>query len=389
MPGLRLQGEISLDGSGWQRGLDSAKVAADRFATQTLSGIKNQIAGAFSVGAISQLTRATIQWAGELRDASDNLGVNVEWLQRVTNGAKEAGASLGDVSKLINEINKSRLEAFNNPSSKAGQAFGRLGVSSSDITGLSTQAFVQKLIDSFRNGVSSQSAIDIQEVGGKTAKDLIAAFSSQFASDAPILTEDIIDQLDSVGDKFTSLATLLKVELAPAIVYVVDKITNALGRIRQSQSFAGGFFGTLIGRGGEAASAIAENKGGGAQGIKAIFSKFGEIFSDALNEGAKDMAAESDIQASMDRAIKSGIDASRKSRRLRENAAPSFEPNVSSQSVKPYTDALLSVGNFLGAGTRSAIDNVAKQQLSVQQQTLTEIKGLREDSKKGSTIKVP
>ena len=396
MPGLRLQGEISLDGSGWQRGLDSASIAANKFSSQTLGAVKNAIAGAFSVGAISQLTRATIDWASKLRDVSDGLGVNVEWLQKMQNGAKLVGADIEDVSKFITEMNKSRQDALLNPAGKNAMAFGRLGISGQDISSLSTQDFFDKLIKAFKGGATTQSVNDIQEVGGKSARNLIAAFSSQFASDSPILAEDIIDQLDDVGDSFTRLKTTLMVGLAPAIVYVNEKLqefTNWIKRVSTAAGTAAG--GELKGEPKKVSEVAVDYLRYGAIGTALKTSLYGwkRLYDTLTSPEVKNaVKQEAESQAKQDESLKKDLQVQREARRRREQMPPLFSQeqiNLQEKTVKPYSDALLSVGNFLGAGARSAIDNVAQQQLTTQRMTYEEIKGLRGDLKNQSTIKVP
>lgn len=350
MSSFRVSGELSLDGSKWQAGLNRAESSVRAFS----SSVGNRLAAAFSVGAIASLSKATIDWAGNLRDVSDALGVNVEWLQKVGNAAKLAGGSVDDIGKFLGEMNKSREDAINNPGGKNAQALGRLGFSSGDISGLSTQAFFDRIVKQFANGATTQLSNDVQEVGGKSARNLMAAFATQFQSDTPILSEELINQLDDIGDRFTSLGTALKVSLAPAIVWVADKIQGFIDIIQQLGSMLGGFFANIGGN-------IANVKFGDTKGLSEAISK-------SLDDAAQAAYEESQRQSSRDAGIRSASDATKAARRSREGSAPLFAAspiNLGTQettkAVAPYSDSLLKVGNFLGASGANNMTSIAQR----------------------------
>src|SRR5574343_173938 len=100
-----------MDGSGFTQGLTSAQQAVGRFANSGLGALKSQLAAAFGVGAIVAFSKKTLDFAGNLRDMSDNLGVNVEWLQKMNYSAGQAGASMEDLGKFIREVNIAREAA--------------------------------------------------------------------------------------------------------------------------------------------------------------------------------------------------------------------------------------------------------------------------------------
>jgi len=339
--GLKLNGEVSLDGSGFSRGLAGLN--------NSLGSFKTALATAFGGIAIGNLVKGTIEWASQLQDSADALGVNVEFLQKLENGAKLAGAELGDVSRFILEMNKSRQDALQEPKGKNAAAFGRLGISSSQVSQLSTQAFFEQILAAFKNGATVQLTNDVVEVGGKSAKNLIAAFANQFASDTPILAAAMIEQLDDIGDSFTILKTTLMVSLAPAIIWVVEKVRDFINTIKQLGAFLGGMFWHTMDSG---------------------FSGEGD---NAFTAGGLAAEAEAQRQKAERQTFGAGRDAARAARKARENAGMPFEqihlaPKATGASAKQATDALLSVGNFLGSGS-GLINSIASQQLHEQKTT--------------------
>lgn len=360
---LRLNAEVSLDGSGFDRGLNRLVAG--------VSGFRNTLVSAFGTLAIEQLVRGTIEWASRLNDVADTLGVNVEWLQKMQNGAKLVGGDIEDISKMILEINKSRQDSILNPNGKNAQAFGRAGMSASDIQNLSTQDFVQKFIAAFSHGVTTQGANDIQEVGGRAARNLIAAFGTQFASDTPILSGELIRQLDDIGDRFTDLATALKVVLAPAILGVMGLFLELQQRF--GQLWAGLKGADAAGHAGAAADI--------QKGVP-LMSRVANVFENWWKGFQKGVVgAEADQQDLADR-IAMARGAVESARARRETSAPFFDlSGIKTGTAKsPSTDALISVGNFLGAGA-GTIQSIAQQQLDVARQSLVHQTTISKDIK--------
>ena len=101
---FKLQGELSLDGSGWKKGLDAAHAG--------LSSLKGQLAAAFSVGAITAWAKKTIEYAGHINDLSDRLGVSTDYLQEMQYVAKQAGASVDDLAAVFEKLGAARMAAL-------------------------------------------------------------------------------------------------------------------------------------------------------------------------------------------------------------------------------------------------------------------------------------
>lgn len=332
MAANKLHFETSLDGTGFSRGLN-----------QISGSLQGLVAGAFSIAAITQAVRGTVDWASKLADTADNLQVNVEWLQKLGNAADLAGSNIQDVGLFIAQLTKARQAAINNPDGAQARAFGNLGISSSQISGLSTQAMMDEIARQFANGAGSLA--DLAAVGGRSARKLAEAFRTQFANDIPIVSEALVYEMDSLGDRFKLLSTSLKATLAPAIGYVLDKITYFVDYIKAAGAFLGGWAG-----------------GGVAAGVDA-----------ATQEFVKQAEARSQDDEK--------LEALKKRRAAQNNQAPNFSPmkekadkaEKAAKAISPSSDALLAVGNFLGGG-RSMINSIAEQQLTVARDQLSEQK---------------
>lgn len=361
MPGLKLVAELGGDGSGFNAMMNRADARVRQFATSSIAPLKNIIAGAFTVGAISSLTRKTIEFASHIRDVSDALRVNVEWFQKRANAAALAGASEDDLAKFIDNLNKARAAAVQQPGGTEAKRFERLGFSGQEVQGMNTAAFFDKLVAAFGQGATAQTAVDVEAVGGRTARNLLAAFHNQFQSDAPIFSEDLINQLDDIGDEFTILGRILMIEVAPAILAVANAARKLIGNIGQT--------GAGLGAGHEAAKAgAAEDIAAGVPLPQRMFNVF-KNFAKGFQKQVVSMDADS--QAT-DEQMQSARAQARQARRRREQAPPGFERldlDRRQPRVRLPTDALVGVGNFLGRN-QALVNNIAGQQLQVARQHL-------------------
>lgn len=359
---------LKLDGSGFQQGLTQAKAAVGRFSDQALGGLKSQLAAAFTAGALIEFSRRTIEFAGNMRDLSDRLGVNVEWLQKMNYAAGKAGASAEDLAKFLGEVARSREAALANPKGPEAAAYGRLGMGAADIKNLPQQQFVEKLIAAFAGGVSVQSENDLRDVGGKAASKLIGAFIEGIDGAGPIIPEDLIDQLDNLGDSFFELKLALMSDVAPAITWVAEKFTWFTNQVKQAGTFLGAFSGVF-------GAWLDFMKG------KISLNEMGAAVIAIRDETRRQVVSQdADQQDAMDRAQIARNEA-RERRRQREKsppkyAAPEIKPEEikAAEAAKPRipSDSLVSVGNFLGgtSGLDRIVNATLEQNNILRQQTL-------------------
>lgn len=387
MPGLRLVAELGGDGSGFQAMMNRANMTAKNFGTQSIAPLKNLIAGAFTVGAVSALSRKTVEFASHLRDVSDALRVNVEWFQKRANAAKLAGGNEDDLFKFIDTMTKTRAAAVQKPGGEEAKTLQRLGFTGAEIQGLNTMDFFDKLVKAYGDGANAQTAVDIEKVGGKSARNLLAAFGNQFQSDAPIMTAQMVDALDDIGDEFTILQGQLMIALAPAIIFVIDKLKLFVSALQGAGAWLG------------AQTAVTkkdrQRQYDTAKAEQAFVKEFRAAHSDLTEEQQKRLSqielranqvlndpglynpgsvaldaqvAEVAKEANSMEAAKAKL---RDLRKRHEQGPPGFEPldlKETKHAALP-TDALVGIGNFLGRNP-ALVNNIAGQQLQVARQHL-------------------
>lgn len=415
MSDFRVQGEVSLDGSKFLGGMKQMELAANRTGSNIVNSLGGRLAGLFAVGSVAAFGKSIVDMGGKLRDMADQTGTNVEWFQKMANSVELAGGSAEDLAKMILEINKAREAAFQNPTGKEAQIFSQRGISASQVQNLNTQEFVSTFVKGFEGKMNSQAANDLQVIGGKTSKNLLAAIATGIDMESQSMSGKTISALDEIGDRFAVLSKQLKITVAPAIVFLMEQLQKLAD------------FATDIGKGVQGKKKAIEE--GGDYGAKAALYDFNaKVYHSAsvaadIALGERGGIAEKLMQLSVgqeygmkatapktaalvdasDDAIKRerlATDAKRKAiaaeleslRAQRETSAPGFvKKNEAPKTVaarKIESDSLLAVGNFLGA-SRSGLANYAAQQVDQQKITNQKLGEISNKLGKGDDLGLP
>lgn len=244
---LTLIARLGLDTSGFDAGLNRSQSSASRFASRIRGSVGTALAGAFSVGALTALTKQTINYASHMRDLADRLGVNVEWLQQMQFAAVQAGASVDDLAGFMEKLAVARGQAVGNPQGKTANAFKQFGIGAEALKTSPLQALVDQIGKAFTTGNAQALIPALREVGGRGAGALTAAFTQgieqgrQAAQAAgAVMSEELVDQLDEIDDGFARLAIQLKVGIAPAIIAVGNAISFLVNSTKQFGAMLGG-----------------------------------------------------------------------------------------------------------------------------------------------------
>lgn len=342
MSDFKVQGRLGLDGAGFFSTLNQARGAVSSFG--------GMLAGAFSIGAITSFSKSILDLAGNLNDVSDALNLNVEFLQRFKNSAAKSGGSLGDIEKFLFESQKSRQAAITNPAGAEAGAFKTLGFSAQDVSKLSPQKFIEKLIEAFSDGATPQEINALSEIGGKSAKKLVGGFKEGLDMQTAIIHDALISQLDEIGDKFTDIGTTLKSLFAPALGVVANAIKTVLDKIEQIQSFYGDFIGNLI----------AGVKNGGGKDFATMTREAADA-----REKTKQEQAERDARNEETRQQKKAAKIAANDASPEFKIEDAFKGQKDSARSNIYSDSRLAVGGFLGQGGQVSLQSIAQRQLSV------------------------
>jgi hypothetical protein len=369
--GLKLVGEVSLDGSGFEAGLNKLEDAAGHF-WSTLKGVALE---AFGIYTIEQAFAKTVETAKELVIQSQRLSMSVEGLQVMRQAAKENNVEMEKLSKTFEAIDVAREKALKNPKGHEAKRFAQLGISPADLQGANSKLASELFMGPMHNAAMGMNAQQLDPIlkdfGIKGFGQLIPLLTTDFeelrekmeAMGAIMSTKTAVS-LKLLSDEMELAGQVIIAQLAPALVWLTDKLLKFAAVVASFTAGAGGAAGALVpdtkhlvkllvdpfNIWGKATGPALDWKAAGKAGRDATHTEFAKWF-DGI------MAFEKRIADLTNRANKP------------PGAGGDVVPDPDHHSVGRHhanmsEDSMIRVGNFLGSSA-SPLEGIATQQLDV------------------------
>jgi len=371
--GLELKGSVSLDGSGWEAGLNKIEHATNH--------IKNVIASAFGVAAIEEAIRRTVEYGSKITDTSRRVGVSIEALQELGFAAKQSGSDLEALTNFIERLNSARI----NP--KKFASFEKLGLDSV-ARNLPVEELIMKLSLNLRNRSSQEVIGPLRDIGGRGAGSLLPMLKENLdeVREAAHKLGDVMKTQDAVMLKFLAdemqiLSQVILVSVAPAIISFIDVLMLLVNRVKGAGTFWGKF-----GAKPDLGKEIVESFAGSVERVFGPGSKKGDEAINKLNKrfieaGA---ASETEVKELDEATAKMKEDLIKRQKAIEGiNAIPDFESVMDEPKTKkiraPATpeDSLIRVGNFLG-NSQSAITRIGERTNVLLEAANSELRAMRQ-----------
>jgi len=234
---------LGLDGSGFIRGLASAKDASGKFSKDVAGGwskdIGGKLAGAFGfsavAGTIVSLGRQTVDYADNVGDLSDQLNIATDDVQKLMIAGSRNGIEFEAIAKAITHIGDARQKALAGDN-KAQQLFGRYGVSMKQLADgqMSNLDLLTTLYGAAsKAGIGVQEQADLFDLAGKKGARLVSTFEAlKNLGPIKLLDEQNIKDLSAAKDAFGEMYRQAMVTAAPAVGFVA----RVLGRMQKTVS---------------------------------------------------------------------------------------------------------------------------------------------------------
>ena len=399
---LELKGFVSLDGSGWESGLN-----------RVAGSLKSFIATAFGIFGVQAAFRSTIESIEELVDTSKRLGVGFEQLQILKRGLSEAGTELGTLTKAFEKLYVAKDKALSG--SEEGQkllkSLSRLGISPEALRNqTAAELFMGPLSAKAKVTSPADLALPLREIFRRSYGELIGAMLKDWAevedrmrSLGAIMDTETATKLHELGESLSIVKQILMVQFAGGMLTIVDKLMSGIekflqwmdDRIKPPEKAATATEGAggLWGFSGKAGAAIM----GGINGVLGLADDLygnrekadarlidamkwfemagvnGGWLLDAADKLAKRMAEGKPGLADTFSNWRKGLEESAAELAWNlKHPIPSAGPPDDSKAPKVKLhkdngDALIRVGNFLSS-SRGALETLAQQQLNYTRQ---------------------
>jgi len=227
-----LEFKSSLDSSAFARGLRNMEAGANKAGSKIASSFENMakggvasLAAAFSVGAIVSFGKSVMDFAGDLQDSSDAIGITTDSLQGLNAVFLAGGSDAETTKKGLITLTRSLQDIATTADGPARKALDALGISFADIAGLTADEAMYVIADAMKAATDKGAALDAaMTLLGKSASKMApalyggAAAMREMANASPKISEDDIKTIADAGDMVDALGVKMKVFAAQAVV---------------------------------------------------------------------------------------------------------------------------------------------------------------------------
>jgi hypothetical protein len=197
---------------------------ASSFENMAKGGVAS-LAAAFSVGAIVAFGKSVMDFAGDLQDSSDAMGITTDALQGLNAVFLAGGSDSETTKKGLITLDRSLQDIATTADGPARKALDALGISFEMIAGLTADEALYVIADAMKAATDKGAALDaamtlLGKAGSKMAPALFggAAAMREMANASPKISEDDIKTIADAGDMVDALGVSIKVFAAQAVV---------------------------------------------------------------------------------------------------------------------------------------------------------------------------
>jgi len=230
--------EIKADGSALATGLAKAQKNIQNFGKDVTTSITDKLAGAFSaagvIGGIGVLAagimsagKSILDFAGNLQDSSDAIGVTTDALQGLNAVFLAGGSNAETTQKGLITLTRSLQDIATTADGPARKALDALGISFESIAGLTADEALYVIADAMKNASDHGAALDaamtlLGKAGAKMAPALFGGAEAmrEMAKQSPKISAEDIKSIADAGDMIDALGTSIKVYGANAVLGV-------------------------------------------------------------------------------------------------------------------------------------------------------------------------
>ena len=221
-------------------GLAKAQKNIQNFSKDVTTNITDKLAGAFSaagvIGGIGILAagvmsagKAILDFAGDLQDSSDAMGISTDALQELNAVFLAGGSSAETTKKGLIKLTQSLQDIATTADGPARKALDALGISFDDIAGLTADEAIYVIADAMKGATDKGAALDAaMTLLGKSASQMAPALFGgaeairEMAATTPKISAEDLKSIADAGDFFDALTTKMKVYSASALMAAVN-----------------------------------------------------------------------------------------------------------------------------------------------------------------------
>ena len=244
-----LEFKSSLDSSAFARGLRQMEQGANKAGSKIASSFESMakggvasLAAAFSVGAIVSFGKSVMDFAGDLQDSSDAIGITTDSLQGLNAVFLAGGSNAETTKKGLITLTRSLQDIATTAEGPARKALDALGISFEDIAGLTADKAMYVIADAMMAATDKGAALDAaMTLLGKSASQMAPALfggseaMKAVAKAAPKIPPEQIKSIADFGDAIDTMGIEAKVATAPLMALIGQGLKTEQQEVAWSQ----------------------------------------------------------------------------------------------------------------------------------------------------------
>jgi hypothetical protein len=359
-----------------------------------VTGLKGMLVGALGAVSIGSIVKSMLDFGDNIQTTANNLNVSTDSAQRFAYAARNANVEMGAFQKTLGTFDNlmAKWKGGSLDATKVG-LLKRLGLSEADFDAKPDELLFKALKST--QGQSREEVQGIfQQLGikGKAAGQIIGNREDILANDIPIVSEDVIGQLDALGDAFSNLKEALIVGLIPSFIesarmlmdvvkQVVDYFASESKRTDKMEELAGNDGVAPMGMMERGAAFITETTQNAmlATGFMKVGSKADDFMTEKLNTfrygkdwrkyvdaGAEAAAEKSPFQIAIDKLVENLKKDTTPKKKMDSVREPIFGKD---KVTKPFQNNLgplesnefMKIGGFLGTDVQYRLSRLSEE----------------------------
>ena len=244
-----LEFKSSLDSSAFARGLRQMEAGANKAGSKIASSFESMakggvasLAAAFSIGAIVSFGKSVMDFAGDLQDSSDAIGITTDSLQGLNAVFLAGGSNAETTKKGLITLTRSLQDIATTAEGPARKALDALGISFADIAGLTADKAMYVIADAMMGATDKGAALDAaMTLLGKSASQMAPALfggseaMKSVAKAAPKIPPEQIKSIADFGDAIDTMGIEAKVATAPLMALIGQGLKTEQQEVAWSQ----------------------------------------------------------------------------------------------------------------------------------------------------------
>ena len=249
----QLKAMLGMDTRQFKAGMRDSAKATGKLQSQ-LAGVGRTLGAAFSVGAIVAATKRTIEFASQVRHASDNLEISTEAYQGITASALKYGASQEAIATALGRVKDSQGKVIAGDKEYV-DALNALNISADKFGKIGADKALELIAKGYATATDRAAAFEaVSALAGRQGKNL-TAFLKELADvglqgvidkgieAGQVLGDDLVTQLEAAGTAIEQFERKSTIAYGSAITGAAD-YSRWVKEIAAGQS-SGGLQGTI------------------------------------------------------------------------------------------------------------------------------------------------